>query len=66
MGIWENSAQLKMKLFLWLVLMNMNLTSDNMMRKGIIGLGVCRLFMNAGEDNQHLFIPDLLLKMYYR
>lgn len=46
--------------------MNMNLTSDNMMRKGIIGLGVCRLFMNAGEDNQHLFIPDLLLKMYYR
>lgn len=29
-GLWEKSAPLKMKLFLWLVLMNKNLTWENM------------------------------------
>lgn len=29
-GLWENSAPLKMKLFLWLVLTNKNLTWENL------------------------------------
>ena len=38
-GIWENSSPLKMKLFLWLVLMDKNLTWENLKRRGNIGTG---------------------------
>lgn len=55
MSIWETNSQLKMKLFLWLVLNNRNLTWDNLMRKGKIGPGICFLCLKGGEDNQHLF-----------
>ena len=54
-GIWDNSAPLKMKLFLWLVLMDKNLTWENLKRKGKIGPGICKLCMMEDEDNTHLF-----------
>lgn len=54
-GIWENKTPLKMELFLWLVRMDKNLAWANLNQRGIIGPAICRLCMEEGEDNTHLF-----------
>lgn len=53
--IWTNSAQLKMKILLWLVVMERNLTWDILQMKGLSGPGRCCFCMVSEENHSHLF-----------
>lgn len=53
--LWKIKVPLKIKIFLWLVLKNIILTKDNLLRRGWKGTDKCML-CGAKESVEHLFI----------
>lgn len=45
-----------MIMFLWLIWKNKNITWDNLQKRNQQGPGICYLYWNEGEDNNHLLL----------
>jgi zinc-binding in reverse transcriptase len=58
--LWELKLSLKVRCFLWLVIQNKVLTTDNLCRKGWVGPLSC-VFCSNNESVNHLFLICLFL-----